>query len=541
MTFIQFAKNNKTAERISGSNCIIYTRVSSKEQEEGYSLETQRKAIELHAQKNNLYIIAYFGGTYESAKNDERKEFTRMLTFARRSKEKISYILVYSVDRFSRSGANAIFIASELRKENINIYAVTQPSDTATSSGKLQQNIQFIFSEYDNDLRREKCVAGMKEKLMKGYWIQKAPLGYDQYTKHREQSITVNATGKILRKAFYWKADDNLNNLEILERLYAAGVKVSHQQITEIFRNPFYCGIIRHNLMPGKVIQGKHEKLISEELFLRINTDKKRQNIKFKKEFEETPLKNFLKCGTCGTAFAGYLVKPKGLYYYKCNKKGCKCNKSAKILNLLFKDYLKDFEIFKKQIEPVKDEFVNYITKNNDGNKENEKLFKTQLTEMVKKIETLEEKFIQEEINKELYDKFLLKYKTEKRNIEEKIANTRLDLSNLENLIKRYINMCLDLPSLWEKATFHAKMEIQNIMFPEGILYDREKNDYRTPKINAAILLITRLASNLGEGIKKKTALLGGLSNLVGTTDEISKQLLDDIEVLANLEPYLNI
>jgi DNA invertase Pin-like site-specific DNA recombinase len=91
--FIQFAKNNKSAERISGSNCIIYTRVSSKEQQEGYSLDTQRKAIEQYAQKNNLYIIAYFGGTYESAKNDERKEFTRMLSFARRSKEKIFYIL----------------------------------------------------------------------------------------------------------------------------------------------------------------------------------------------------------------------------------------------------------------------------------------------------------------------------------------------------------------------------------------------------------------------------------------------------------------
>ena len=539
--FIQFAKNNKTAERISGSNCIIYTRVSSKEQQEGYSLETQRKAIEHYAQKNNLYTIAYFGGTYESAKNDERKEFTRMLTFARRSKEKISYILVYSVDRFSRSGANAIFIASELRKENINIYAVTQPSDTATSSGKLQQNIQFIFSEYDNDLRKEKCVAGMKEKLNLGYWIQKAPLGYDQYTKHREQRITVNDTGKILRKAFYWKADDNLNNLEILERLHAAGVKVSHQQITEIFRNPFYCGIIRHNLLPGKVIQGKHEKLISEELFLRINTDKKRQNIKFKKEFEETPLKNFIKCGTCGTAFAGYIVKAKGFYYYKCNKKGCKCNKSAKILNLLFKDYLKDFEILKKHIEPIKDEFVKYIVKTNDSNKDNVKLFKAQLTDVVKKIETLEEKFIQEEINRELYDKFLLKYKTEKNNIEEKIGSTRLDLSNLENQIKKYVNICLELPSLWEKASFHAKMEIQNIIFPEGILYDRENSNYRTPKVNSVISLITSIARGLEEGIKRKAALLGGLSNVVGTTDEISKQLLDDIEVLANLEPYLNL
>ncbi len=516
--FIQFAKNNKTAERISGSNCIIYTRVSSKEQEEGYSLETQRKAIELHAQKNNLYIIAYFGGTYESAKTDERKEFTRMLTFARRSKEEISYILVYSVDRFSRSGANAIFIASELRKENINIYAVTQPSDTATSSGKLQQNIQFIFSEYDNDLRREKCVAGMKEKLMQGYWIQKAPLGYDQYTKHREQRITVNDTGKILRKAFYWKADNNLNNLEILERLHAAGVKVSHQQITEIFRNPFYCGIIRHNLMPGKVIQGKHEKLIPEELFLRINTDKKRQNIKFKTEFEETPLKNFLKCGECGTAFAGYIVKAKGLYYYKCNKKGCKCNKSAKVLNQLFKEYLKDFEIYKKHVEPIKDAFVKYLVNTNDGNKENEKLFKTQLTEVNKKIEALEEKFILEEINRELYDKFLLKYKTEKRNIEEKLANTQLDLSNLEKFVKKYIDLCLELPLFWEKASFHAKMEIQNIVFPEGILYDREKSNYRTPKVNRVILAIASISKSLEDAIKRKTATFGGLSSLVGTT-----------------------
>ena len=514
--FIQFAKNNKSAERISGSHCIIYTRVSSKEQQEGYSLDTQRKAIEQYAQKNNLYIIAYFGGTYESAKNDERKEFTRMLSFARRSKEKISYILVYSVDRFSRSGANAIYIASELRKENIDIYAVTQPADTATPSGKLQQNIQFIFSEYDNDLRREKCVAGMKEKLMQGYWIQKAPLGYDQYTKHKEQRITVNETGKILRKAFYWKADDNLNNLEILDRLHAAGVKVSHQQITEIFRNPFYCGIIRHNLMPGKVIQGKHEKLISEELFLRINNQKKRLNIRFKTVFEETPLKNFLKCGTCGTAFAGYIVKAKGLYYYKCNKKGCKCNKSAKILNALFKEYLKDFSILKQHLEPIKDEFIKYLTNTTEDNSENEKLYKTQLAEIKKKIESVEEKFILEEINRELYDKFIQKYRTEKANIEDKLSNTRIDLSNLEKSIKKYLEMCLNQPILWEKASYHAKDQIQNIVFPEGILYDRENNCYRTPKINSVIRFISGIASGLAEGIKRKTALLGGLSNVVG-------------------------
>jgi len=146
-----------------------------------------------------------------------------------------------------------------------------------------------------------------------------------------------------------------------------------------------------------------------------------------------------------------------------------------------------------------------------------------------------------EEINKELYDKFLLKYKVEKNNIEEKTGSTRLDLSNLENHVKKYIDLCLELPSMWQKATFNAKMELQNIMFPDGILYDREKNSYRTNKVNSVILLISSLSRSLGDNIKKKTALLGGLSSLVGTTDEISKQLLEDIEVLANLEPYLNI
>jgi site-specific DNA recombinase len=133
-------------------------------------------------------------------------------------------------------------------------------------------------------------------------------------------------------------------------------------------------------------------------------------------------------------------------------------------------------------------------------------------------IPILEEKFIQEEINRELYDKFLLKYKTEKNNIEEKIGSTRLDLSNLENQIKKYVNICLELPSLWEKASFHAKMEIQNIIFPEGILYDRENGNYRTPKVNSVIRLITSIARSLEEGIKRKAALLGSLSNVVGNT-----------------------
>src|SRR6185437_7931906 len=142
--FTPFAKKSRFSERIEGNNCIIYTRVSSKEQEQGYSLETQKREIENTCERDGFTILAYFGGVFESAKTDERVEFNRMLKFARRTKEKVSYIMVYSLDRFSRSGANAIYIANELRNENIKIFAVTQPSDTFTPTGKMQQNMQFI-------------------------------------------------------------------------------------------------------------------------------------------------------------------------------------------------------------------------------------------------------------------------------------------------------------------------------------------------------------------------------------------------------------
>ena len=153
--FEKFAKG-KPAKTERNNTCVIYTRVSTREQaEHNMSLDTQRRACETYVRKQGYRIMAYFGGTYESAKTDERIEFNNMLSFVQKSREKISYIVVYSVDRFSRSGANAIYITEQLKLVGISVVSVSQPTDVNTPSGCLQQNIQFIFSEYDNQLRRE--------------------------------------------------------------------------------------------------------------------------------------------------------------------------------------------------------------------------------------------------------------------------------------------------------------------------------------------------------------------------------------------------
>lgn len=105
--------------------------------------------------------------------------------------------------------------------------------------------------------------------------------------------------GKKLRKAFIWKME-GLKNEEIIDKLKAFGVPMYKQQLTKIFKRPFYCGIINHGLLDGKVVEGTHEKLISHEIFLKANgihLSAPGYGVPDKTENEYLPLKVFTKCG----------------------------------------------------------------------------------------------------------------------------------------------------------------------------------------------------------------------------------------------------
>src|SRR3954469_7213415 len=85
--FTKFAKGTQPFI-IDDGECVIYTRVSTKEQADGnLSLETQKKACDLLALKQEYKVLSCFGGTYESAASDERKEFKRMIEFCKKNKK----------------------------------------------------------------------------------------------------------------------------------------------------------------------------------------------------------------------------------------------------------------------------------------------------------------------------------------------------------------------------------------------------------------------------------------------------------------------
>ena len=501
--FGQFAKGNKKS-KLSNENCVIYTRVSTKEQaDNNCSLGTQRKQCEQYAQKQGYCVVGYFGGTYESAKTDERKEFNRMLTFVKKSNEKIGRIIVYSVDRFSRSGANAIYIAEQLKRQGIVVSSVTQPADTTTASGSLQQNIQFIFSEYDNQQRREKCMSGVKEALLRGEWCTAPPLGYDIVRTSGKKQIVVNATGKLIRKAFYWKANDRLTTEEIRRKIADNGVRISSQRMSEIFRNPFYCGLIVHNMLDGHIVEGKHEKMISHELFLRVNgiLAENRVAVTTDPENDEIPLKRFLRCEECGKFLRAYKAYKNKKYYYKCNTLGCKCNKNAESLHQEFKNILSDYvlDINEDTKYLIKEQMISSFNQLTEQTELTNKELKVKLVEVNKKLARLEERFILEEINKDMFEKYNAIFLDEKKKIEQELSGVDFKGSNLEEYIDFAITSASKLATVWDLGDYKQKQELQFLIFPDGILYNRKNDRCRTENVDEIFSYFAGVARVLKE------------------------------------------
>ena len=422
-----------------------------------------------------------------------------MLSYVKRSKIKISFIIVYSVDRFSRSGANAMYIASELKKEGVMVQAVTQPADTSTASGSLQQNIQFIFSQYDNEVKREKVIAGMREKMLHGYWPTMAPTGYDHHRINGEQKIVVNEKGKILRKLFIWKAEEDVSIVELSLRSKALGFYIPEKRLSKLLKNPFYCGILSHSLLDGQVIEGKHEKMISQEVFLKINElqNKNHQHYKHVKESEPHPLRRFIRCADCGSGFAGYEVKKKRIHYYKCSKKGCRCNKSAKHMHHLFGELLNDYTLDPQLLPFLQEQLTETYESYNETDMQLGMGIKSEVTALTKKIETVEEGNALKEIEKDVYLRLKTKYKDEKLKLEKKLQEMDSEISNLEECLEFCLNFSSNLHSVWELSNYAMKQKVQNAVFPEGILYDRQIDGFRTSDVNLIFQLNHYFSENL--------------------------------------------
>lgn len=464
-------KNKPTADRTSGDQkiAVIWTRVSTKEQAlNNLSLETQRKACEEYALRNGILIDQVMGQTNESAK-EEGKLYNEMITYVSMHK-RVNVILVYSFDRFSRAGAEAIVTKAYLKTKGITVVSVTQPIDSDSMAGEFMENMLFLFNQFENNLRKQKCMAGMVECLEAGDWFSKPPVGYEQdkssSIKHR---LVVNDKGRLIAQCFKWRAE-GVTEIEIIRKMKVRGFDIDKQRLSEIFHNPFYCGKIKHQLLGDRIVPGNHPAIIDEQTWNMVNGIESNIGYTHQEETPSVPLKLYLRCSSCGKHMTGYEVKSKHLWYYKCNTPGCKCNKSAKDVHAKYETLLRQYELPEVVQDIVSDTVIKILDDQNVSVAGELAELRKRKQLMISQREKVVLRYGVGEIPKDVYDITVKKFNKDIDDIGIEIQRLENNSSNRPAGVGMAIITACNLGTLWNNADFQNRQEIQKITFPDGLI-----------------------------------------------------------------------
>lgn len=530
--FKSFAKGGTTTTQ-TNKNVMVYTRVSTKEQADNYSLKNQEEAAEAFAKKNGYVITNRFGGTYESASGDfTRKEFTRLIHEVKKARKKPHAILIFIMSRFSRTGGSGIALAVEMVEMlGVHLIEVSTGDDTTTERGKLAIYNKLLKAREETLNKLEVSVPGMKKFLESGNWLGNVPRGYDQYGPRvkditrirRNQEIRLNEEGKLLQKAWEWKLQGEKDTV-IMKNLESLGMKITKQQISKMWRNPFYCGICAHNMLSGRIVSGKWEKMVSEKDFLTIQEILKGnpQGYTHEKDNKDRPLNGHIKCSICGSKMVGYEVKAKGLHYYKCLKcNGVSINANstqksrAAGAHEMYAELLESYSLKGLALEPFVEQLSRTFELLNETSDNNKQDYQKKLDECNANIKKLNKRWALGEIDKDTYEEVKTDLVQQREFLNTQINENCLGTSNLKNYIEESLHVVQNIGKYWHTGNTQIKKKIQELVFPEGVSLDVKNRVYLTEKVNSLFALVKELKRDTEGGKKQNPENFSGLSSLV--------------------------
>ena len=250
--------------------CAIYTRKSTEEglEQEFNSLQAQREACEAYikSQKHEhwqLLPTEYDDGGY-SGGNMERPALKRLLTDVQNGL--IDIIVVYKIDRLTRSLMDFSKIVEVLDKHNASFVSITQHFNTTTSMGRLTLNMLLSFAQFEREVTGERIRDKISASKKKGMWMGgKPPLGY--YRK--DKKIYPDEEKAKLVTSIFQKYVDLKSTTLLKEWLNKQGHNISVGNLNCILRNKAYIGLVGHK---GTWYQGEHQGIIPTELFEQVET-----------------------------------------------------------------------------------------------------------------------------------------------------------------------------------------------------------------------------------------------------------------------------
>lgn len=291
---------------ITTNKVAIYVRVSTTNQaEEGYSIEEQKDKLSSYCNIKDWSVYKIYTDGGFSGSNTKRPALEQLIKDAK--KKLFDTVLVYKLDRLSRSQKDTLYLIEDIFLENkIDFVSLLENFDTSTPFGKAVVGILSVFAQLEREQIKERMQLGKLGRAKSGKSMMWARTSYG-YDYHRETgTVTINPVQSLAIKFIFeqylsgrsiTKLRDDLNDK------YPKEIDWNYRAVRMILANPVYCG---YNQYKGQVYPGNHEPIITEEDFNKTQEELKiRQNTAAEK-FNPRPfqakymLSGIAQCGYCG-------------------------------------------------------------------------------------------------------------------------------------------------------------------------------------------------------------------------------------------------
>ena len=494
------------------ANVIIYYRVSSNEQTLGASLDVQEERLRKYCNQMGYNIIDNIPYREdESAKTFEKRPVIQgIMNYIRKNKGRVNKLLFLQWDRYSRDIISASENLKELLKSGVEPNAIEAPLDFNSDTWPLL--LEYRHNATTSKGQKIQWTVFM-EHWQKENVLIKHQEGYKnvRISKHETHVEIDTNTAPFIQAMFKEVAKDIETPCYIRRKFARKGYNIPESSFLEMLRNKFYIGKIRVPAYKGEpeyYVNGEHEAIIDEETFYKVQEildGKRKKTPKLSKAINpDLYLRKFLICPVCGCALTGATSSGNGgkyTYYFCCN--------NQKHIRVRSENVNEEFARYTAQLKPNKTvlDLYNEILKDLQSERKGESkkeaaALQNELSTVQKRINSIEDKYLDGDLTKEQYNRMLERYTKEASAMQQQIEmRENPNRGNIEPKLNYSINLINNIDSYIRNASVGVKIKLISSMFPEKIEFDGKT--YRTNSYNKVLDLIYQQTNEL-RGVEKK-------------------------------------
>ena len=459
----------------------IYARVSTQEQaENGNSLEFQIEKLKAYCQLHEFKIVGEYIDAGVSGAKFDRPALNKL----KNDIEKIDIVLIYKLDRLSRSIKDTMLLIEDIFKPNdIDLISLSENFDTSQAMGIATIGMLSTFAQLERETIKERMMAGKLQAVKNGKYINHAPFGYKKVDgKLVKDEDTRECVEFIFKKLLEGYSTTKIAKMIELNGYAKSRTALWHfNTINRFARKKVYCG---HTPLMNILVENTHEPYISdEEQEYIINLLDKRNFCPSKARDRSftAAFRGMINCPTCHRKMAVSRALKKGvkkdkLYLIRYRCPYCRLDKKGnyylpeelieEALLKYFKEFSFNFKFKKNKVKPPTKDFDKKISV------EENKKFKLQKAWLNNLINDEELKKLQLEIE--------AKIKLLKKEQQEQI-----DILKNQNKEIKIKDFALKFNEVFVNLTTEEKTEFLNIFVEditlniETIKISEKRNKYK--------------------------------------------------------------